>query len=664
MDADVNTGREARGAIASWAVVAQAIICLSFGAFIVGRAARLSLTYDEAAAYIRYVAPHAFPEFDNGPLAVFNFEVATNHFLSTVLTKLVATVAGGGELALRAPALLGYALYLWFSVRLLRLSMNGVIAAAGLLLLNLNPYLLDFFALSRGYGLSIGLMMGALYYLFMGDLSRMLLFATGAVLANFAMLNVYAGLLLLSVGSGRSGIALRRRTSLALLFPSATLFAALVFSQDPGLSSSLYEPVAVRLDGLTAEQQRDVTISRIDLRGRMTPLSAARVPCRAIRIETPAEVSDRLAHVEVVIGHRAFTSDPHVPDAWTMRDLGTRRQFESAGMLSNPRSSQREFEGVINWAGDRQYFLAIARATAVALAVLVALALVLEAAGRLAVRARLVPDDAWHLLPASILWVAALAGPPLYLLKRDAQLYFGGTRGLVHDTFYSLIEDSFYGITYHPNQTPVAFGIAVAFVAAFALFASATWRRDRLRAPLEPARILALIAIVSVSLVAQRWLLGTVYLIGRTALLFIPLYFLFLIFFCQSLIARGGIARIAGTSMLLVAVMMSGWHFARTANLQYTLDWRDDAATKTMMADLEQAIAVERSGAPTTLGVQWNYAPAAAYYAHRHQPVDIDVVVLPSGRSVDFVYLAERHASPSARIIRRYPVSATALVRP
>src|SRR5207237_7296685 len=118
--------------------------------------------------------------------------------------------------------------------------------------------------------------------------------------------------------------------------------------------------------------------------------------------------------------------------------------------------------------------------------------------------------------------------------------------------------------------------------------------------------------------------------------------------FCQCLTTTGRLGRMVGTSMLLAVVSLSAWHFARTANLQYTLDWRDDAATKTMMADLEHTIQAERSAATTVLAVEWNYAPVAVYYARRREPADVDVVVTPSTRSGDFVYLAARHARGSA----------------
>jgi hypothetical protein len=647
-----------RGTKVPWAILAQGVISVAVGAFVVGRATHLSLTYDEAAAYIRYIAPHAFPGFDGGPLAVFNFEVATNHFLATVAARLVTAVAGGAELALRVPALAGLAMYLWFSARMLRERTVGAVATAGLLLLSLNPYLLDFFALSRGYGLSLGLMMGALYFLLREELPRTFVFATAAVLANFSMLNVYIALALLTLaqrGRGTATVAQQPRGAAIVVLPIAAVFAALVFSQDPHLSASLYDPVAVEIGGLTAAQLGTVSVSRVDLRGRASPLSDARVATRAVRIEMPSSIAKPGVRVEAIVGNRAFSSDLHQSGAWTFRDNGATGEFESGPSLSNPRSRTREFQPVINWAGDRRYAIAIARAAGLAVGALALLALLLALVGARAVRTGVVRAEAWQLVSSSALWVAALAGPPLYLLKRDAQLYFGGTRGLVQDTFYSLIDGSFYGVSYHANQTQLTFIVLLAMAAAFGAFVLAVRGRDA-------ARVLAILAIVSVALVAQRWLLGTVYLIGRTALLFIPLYLLFFIFSCAAVANRGRAGWIAGTSILLAAVALSAWHFTRTANLSYTFDWRDDAATKRMMADLEREVAAGSPGRKSVLGVEWNYAPVAAYYAQRHAPSDVDVVVAPSDRRIDFLYVPESHAR-DARILHRYPVAGTVLMR-
>ena len=183
-------------------------LCVFFLAFATLRAVRVPLTYDEAASSIRYIDTSTPSVFDTSALSIFNFEVATNHFLNTLLTKACDVVAGGSEIVLRLPSIIGYAMFLGFSLLILHRSVRPAIATPGFLLLNLNPYVLDFFSLSRGYGLSLGFLMGSLFYLFKfldhpqqgdrapRDVSRSLACALGAVMSNFAMLNVWLSLLI------------------------------------------------------------------------------------------------------------------------------------------------------------------------------------------------------------------------------------------------------------------------------------------------------------------------------------------------------------------------------------------------------------------------------------------------------------------------------------
>src|SRR5262245_60987655 len=237
-------------------------ICLFFLVFAALRASRVPLTYDEAATYIRYIDTSVPSVFDTGPLSIFNFEVATNHFLNTALTRGSYLIAGGSELVLRLPNLIGYAMFMGLSLLILTRWARPLVATAGFLLLNLNPYVLDFFTLSRGYGMSLGFLMGSLHYVLKAiehlrvredtrrDTSLAFVFAGAAVMANFALLNVYVsifGVLLLAhvlrnapripdPGCRIPTSATRTFAALALV---ATLFAALVFSQDAGLSPAL-----------------------------------------------------------------------------------------------------------------------------------------------------------------------------------------------------------------------------------------------------------------------------------------------------------------------------------------------------------------------------------------------------------------------------------------
>jgi len=64
--------------------------------------------------------------------------------------------------------LLGHALYLGASILLIKnISKNIWVALAGFCLLNFNPFLLEFFALARGYGIGTGCMMMSMTLFFL-----------------------------------------------------------------------------------------------------------------------------------------------------------------------------------------------------------------------------------------------------------------------------------------------------------------------------------------------------------------------------------------------------------------------------------------------------------------------------------------------------------------
>lgn len=117
------------------------------------------------------------------------------------------------------------------------------------------------------------------------------------------------------------------------------------------------------------------------------------------------------------------------------------------------------FRSILNWGGDARYAGRLALATAVALLALAVVAGVLKMVGALAVRANLLTRDQWRPLASGALWLAALTGAPLYLLKRNGEIYYGGTQGLVPDTFHFAIVNSFYGRTYHPGQTQMVLAV-------------------------------------------------------------------------------------------------------------------------------------------------------------------------------------------------------------
>ncbi len=92
---------------------------------------------------------------------------ANHHWLNTQLSTLSTQLFGFKEFALRLPNILSFGVF-WFF--LFRISINFLKSSAAqltlLLLLCGNPFILDFFSLCRGYGLSIAFVTASLFYLF------------------------------------------------------------------------------------------------------------------------------------------------------------------------------------------------------------------------------------------------------------------------------------------------------------------------------------------------------------------------------------------------------------------------------------------------------------------------------------------------------------------
>jgi hypothetical protein len=669
-----------------WGAVGWGLALLFFALAVV-RAALVPLTYDEAASYLRYIV--------SDPLSAFNFAVATNHLLNTLLTKAAYLVAGGHELVLRLPNLLAYAAYLSFSLLIARRVTDKAVALAGFLLLNLNPYVLDFFSLSRGYGLSLALLLGMFYFLLRSvplltadggggpDLTRALVLGGAATWANFTLVNVFIAVLVLlfcafalsnklsrsarAPESPRPGPA-GRASAWRWLF--AGVFMLLVFSQDAGLSSRLYEPVLVRLPGLTEAELGLVEVSRLDVRGRRKPVERRDhewqldepVQVTGLLIELPTDLARRVEVVDVMVGNRSFRHR-RFEDVWQVRDVGGTRIMESGPTLSLPRTRVPAFNSIINWRGDAVYLATLARCTAIGLLLLAALALLLKGFGWLMLRARLQTAAQWRLLSSATLWLAALVGAPLYLLKRESELYFGGTGGLVQDTYYSLIDGSFYFVTYLGAQVPIVLSLVLISVAAGAAVTYVSWRRGACERLVPALGILGVLALVSISEIVQRFIFGTPYLLSRMALFFIPLYVLYLVFLADAAATLGRTARALVLGALSAVLCASVYHFATTFNVTRAREWPEDACTKGMIDDLGWILGSEAGRKPEAeLAVEWMYYPVAVVYADRVRQGLVHVSV-GTRDGADFFYVLEKNRPAALNVIKKYPTCGTVLVK-
>lgn len=138
--------------------LAGAVLIVCLFASNVHRAATQAITHDEAATYNWFLA---------GPMSLmFGHYNANHHVLHTFLCKASVTLFGISELSMRLPSLLGGGLYLSVCLLFSRyLFGDGWLSLLTTSFLTLNPLVLDFLSLARGYGLGLGLWIFAMFRL-------------------------------------------------------------------------------------------------------------------------------------------------------------------------------------------------------------------------------------------------------------------------------------------------------------------------------------------------------------------------------------------------------------------------------------------------------------------------------------------------------------------
>jgi hypothetical protein len=175
-----------------------ALIGLSILSLIAAKAYHTSFTHDESFSYLHYI-PESFMD-----ILAFKDSYTNNHILNSMGMKYAEKLFGASEISLRLPNILLFIVYIIYSFLIVKKN-NAFLAVSIYILLLTNISLIDFFGLARGYGLSIGFMMMAIYYLIealeTNKNSSFVWFHLGALLAtlsNFTLLNFYlAGIVIL-----------------------------------------------------------------------------------------------------------------------------------------------------------------------------------------------------------------------------------------------------------------------------------------------------------------------------------------------------------------------------------------------------------------------------------------------------------------------------------
>ncbi len=210
-------------------LVTASVVLVATSAY---RAATSSFTHDESLSF-----------------AIFNWApqwggTANNHLLNTRLMRLCSWLFGNSELSLRMPNVAAHVIYLGSTLLLLKRLKQPLIQVLGFVLLALNPYILDFFSLARGYGLGLACLMLSLYLLMRAHEEKpagrpaiygflSLLSAALAVLANFSFLTYYLPMVLVAAWVLASDLSYRRFSRDRLVIAAGLLGAGALLAVFP-----------------------------------------------------------------------------------------------------------------------------------------------------------------------------------------------------------------------------------------------------------------------------------------------------------------------------------------------------------------------------------------------------------------------------------------------
>jgi hypothetical protein len=256
----------------------------------------------------------------------------------------------------------------------------------------------------------------------------------------------------------------------------------------------------------------------------------------------------------------------------------------------------------------------------------------------------------------------------LIYLKNKRELYYGGNQAFWHDTVYSLVQSSLYSDQYSKSTIEV---IAYAIAIVFLLTAGLAFYTSIINRKITTALRIVFISMICIFIVIlQHYIVGTPYPMDRTALFFLPLFSIGVLFSIRnaSCVFPEVWNKIV-ISILIVLCTVYCWHFVKNMNLTQTYAWKYDANTKTMMKGLHKEY-MHGTIAPISLGIESIFEPTTNYYrlSKKLSWLAPTTRKWESHKAYDFYYGSEDKikalkSGEEFFIIKRYPLSNTVLAK-
>ena len=685
---------------------AMIVIALLVLAYVVFRAASVSLTLDETGTYLNYVR--------GGLGKATQVCNSGNHVLNSVLAVFSTNLLGESELSLRLPNLLSCCMYLLFSVLTVRKLFSPFFALCAFVLLCANPYLLEFFGLCRGYGVALGCQMTAIFFLVqMGGCGfskhhygycALIVLAFG-VLANFAWLVPFCGLCAaLVVGfiwSNRKRIVFSRSILLSqwrclirwrtLVVCLCLLCIVVAWCATAGWSTlrhHLAVPVTVSIECETSSIEEISSVRRLSPRGNVYDLEHMGngewvvEPVRytsGIEIVLPNNAVDTLVNVKLRVGaeeheytHRDFLK------RWTpmpSQEKGTSR-FRSPASLKEHAIPFMGWDGIINWKGNGVLLRSSARGAVIG--GIVSFLLIIAASWALFLIVATKILDWKQIACVSIIPVmlGSLIAYPIFCFIRWDAFFYGGNDSLISDTIRSLTTAFGYRQWSGNGLYVILSWACVACVCLLPVLMLSVRVRSGVRNRINGTSLILVMLFSCVIVIElQHHLMGSVYPINRVALYLVPLFAVVLVSLFQRIADLDGLCSSVSKALLVGITILAATHTVTCANIERTYHWQSAVDAKSVLSDIAGVKGQLRRGRlndKLRLGCQWRLSGPIKAYATMWDWDWLITEWLPvnekdrDNSKYDFIYVIDEAFLPEreeAQLLHYYEKSGSQLFR-
>jgi uncharacterized membrane protein len=257
---------------------------------------------------------------------------------------------------------------------------------------------------------------------------------------------------------------------------------------------------------------------------------------------------------------------------------------------------------------------------------------------------------------------------PISRLIEKGQFYYGGDTGFWNDTVSSLISATFYDQPYSNSATIYFIYFIIITMMGLAIFLVFSFINRLISLKSEFIILTLLLLLPCIASMLQHCFTDSKFMMNRTALFLIPLFFLCFIFFMKELHDKIKLKPLIYTCLIVITTLF----FANTiysANLNYSLLWKYDSDTKELLDDLKMQISSYNKNMDTVkLGITWIHEPAINYYQFSRKLIWLKRVTREGFQgNFDYYYLQEEdfdqlHKSDK-KIIKKYPLSRSLLIK-